>query len=391
MPLNNISDKKFNLFENEKFRSNPVAFPLHLYVPPNKAVDFGDANSRKIGGTDFFNLIASETKNADAAWYRQEVLDAGKSYLDLIFPRPDVAPKLPETTSKHFSSIDWWVMRSDFTRTDNFVLAGKAGKNDDPHHGHLDIGHFSLYWQGEDFLKDSGKPYYDEEYFDEFRWQYPQASSGGHNTILVNGEEQIPGKLKDQPFNYDIGGKVLKFSTSAERDYVLMDPTNAYPQKELKTWRRHIVLEKPNLTFVVDEVVSVNKNASIEVRFHSGVNTEHREKYTLLKGEEGILAVIPISENEVKIVPGKHAYQPIHGQKRFEWLPYFDIEGVSTKGSEVIVTLIIPVLDSSEAENIIASIKLERLNDERKYSINYREESYSFEFSDKGEFSFKDQ
>ncbi|MEM9329587.1 MAG: heparinase II/III family protein [Bacteroidota bacterium] len=361
--LNNITDRRFDLFQNQKFQSNPATFPIDLYVPPNKAVDFGDSNSRTIGGTDFFNLITSETKSPEVAWYRSEILNDGRSFLDLIFPRPEVAPKEPTTTSIHFRSIDWWVMRSDFTSTDNFVLAGKAGKNDDPHHGHLDIGHFSLYWQGQDFLKDSGKPYYDEEYFDEYRWQYPQAQSGGHNTILVNGEEQIPGKLKDQPFNYNIGGEVLTFSTSDERDYVLMDPTDAYPKEELKSWKRHVLLEKPNMAFLVDEVATVDKNAKVEVRFHSGVEAEHFEKYTLLKGEHGSIAMIPISESNASIVSGRHAYQPVHGQKRFEWLPYFDIEINTTTGNTTIATLIVPVADSSEVEKIMASIMLEHTSE----------------------------
>ena len=34
----------------------------------------------------------------------------------------------------------------------------------------------------------------------------------------------------------------------------LLDPTDAYPKKELKKWRRHIILEKPAITVVLDEV-----------------------------------------------------------------------------------------------------------------------------------------
>ena len=36
-------------------------------------------------------------------------------------------------------------MRSDFDDPEKVLVAGKAGKNDDPHHGHLDIGHFVVY------------------------------------------------------------------------------------------------------------------------------------------------------------------------------------------------------------------------------------------------------
>ena len=48
----------------------------------------------------------------------------------------------------------------------------------------------------------------------------------------------------------------MNSGSSDTRDYVLMDPTNAYPKKELKGWRRHVTLEKPVITVVVDEVKS---------------------------------------------------------------------------------------------------------------------------------------
>ena len=75
-------------------------------------------------------------------------------------------------------------------------------------------------------------------------------------------------KLKDIPVDESVGGEILEFRTSKTRDYTLMDPTQAYPQKELKKWRRHIILEKPLITIVVDEVTA-EKGSEIEARFRS--------------------------------------------------------------------------------------------------------------------------
>jgi hypothetical protein len=377
--LNKVTDKRFNLFENEKVKANPVSFPIYLFVPPNRAINFGDSGDKRIGGTDFFNLLVSETKSAEGAWYRKEILGSGNHYMDLIFSRPTVDPKLPKDPSRHFRTIDWWVMRSDFTDPKKVTIAGKAGKNDDPHHGHLDIGHFTLFWKGEDFLKDSGKPYYDEEYFDELRWSYPQSASGGHNTVLVNGEQQISGKLKDQPFNFDIGGKVLDFQTSEKQDYVLMDPTNAYPKKELALWRRHITLEKPNITLVLDEVTATKPNAKVEVRFHSGANTKIHDKYVIMEGKEGTMALIPIADHTVEINAGQHAYQPIHGKKSFEWLRYFDVEVTSDKKTVKVATLIVPVKDGNEALAIANSLKMTIGKQNVNVSLKYRENNHQFE------------
>ncbi len=146
-------------------------------------------------------------------------------------------------------------MRSDFTDPGKVIIACKAGFNDDPHHGHLDVGQFVVYWKGTAYISDHGPAAYDEKFFDEDKYNTPQASSIGHNLIFVNGERQISGKRFRQPVNENIGGKILEFRPGKERDYTLLDATNAYPKKELKKWRRHIILEKPVITVVVDEVL----------------------------------------------------------------------------------------------------------------------------------------
>ena len=57
-------------------------------------------------------------------------------------------------------------MRSDFTSTDKVVVATKAGKHTDPHHGHLDCGDFVLHWQGQTFIRGIGNIPYDQKCFD---------------------------------------------------------------------------------------------------------------------------------------------------------------------------------------------------------------------------------
>lgn len=378
--LKKASKGQFNLFQNKKLAANPVAFPIYLFVPPNRAVNFGDAHDRAVGGTDFFNLLTTETQSPEGAWYRQEKLGAGSDIFDLIFPRPTLKPRAPTTPSRHFRGIDWWVMRSDFADANKVTVAGKAGKNDDPHHGHLDIGHFILYWQGQAFLEDSGRPYYDEEYFDEERWNYPQAASAGHNVVLVNGEQQIPGKLSGKPFNYDIGGEVLEFRTAAQRDYVVMDPTNAYPKKELQRWRRHVLLEKPNITLVLDEVTSVQQNAEVELRFHSEVKTDFQEKFVLLQGDQGMMALIPIATEAFELRSGKHAYQPIHATRSFEWLPYFGVVLHPMSKQTQVASLMVPVANEAEAKAISQSVKLITKQDETQVSFKYRKQNYSYNY-----------
>jgi len=220
------------------------------------------------------------------------------------------------------------------------MVAGKAGMNNDPHHGHLDIGHFVVHWQKEYFIRDLGSRGYDEKYFDDMRWDYPQASSIGHNVIFVNGEKQIPGKMRKQPWNYEVGGDVEEFRTSDKQDYVRMNPTKAYPDKELKRWKRNIILEKPEITLVLDEI-DAEPGSKIEVRFHPGVDFEVQDDIAMLKGKNGTMALIPLSKEALKIQPGRHACQYVNATSRFFWEDYFDTEITSKDNKTIIATLII--------------------------------------------------
>ncbi|HPT21685.1 MAG TPA: heparinase II/III family protein [Bacteroidales bacterium] len=353
--LKRATNSKYNLFENERLKSNPSAFPVYISVPGKGSVNFEDSPGGKMGESSMYNKLADETKDGLTAWFRNEFFEEGTDMFDIIWPKSSVKPEAPKNASRHFRTIDWWVMRSDFKNQDNVLVAGKAGKNDDPHHGHLDIGHFIVNWKGDYFITDIGSGAYDEKYFDDVRWDYPQASSLGHNVVFVNGEKQLPGKMRKQPYNYNIGGKVLKFTSSEKRDYVLMDPTNAYPGIEMKGWRRHIILEKPVITVVVDEVKSA-PGSEIEVRFHPGVETKINGNYVLMTGKSGTMALIPVSDQEVAIREGKHASKPVNATIPLSWIKYFGTIVKANKDNTLIATIILPVNDDNEAQTICRSI-----------------------------------
>jgi hypothetical protein len=247
-------------------------------------------------------------------------------------------------------------MRSDFTNPDNAVVAGKAGMNDDPHHGHLDIGQFIVYWRNHFFISELGRLGYDQEIFNQSRYSYPQVSSEGHNLIFVNGEGQIPGKVWKQPFNYNIGGKVEEFRSSKNRDYALMDPTNAYKKTDLKGWRRHVTLEKPNITVVIDEVNS-NSGAEIEQRFHSECGITINNRYTLLSEGENKMAIIPVNEGDFIMKKGRHSILPVNGTAVYKEVEYIGTFLKAKSEKTIMGAIILPVNDENEAQQIAASAR----------------------------------
>ncbi|HTY39435.1 MAG TPA: heparinase II/III family protein, partial [Bacteroidota bacterium] len=306
----------------------------------------------------------------------------GSTPFDILWPRASVKPVEPDQKSKLFKSINWAILRSDFLDPASFTIACKAGYNDDPHHGHFDCGQFTLTWYGVPFIRDLGRIRYDELYFNEERWAYPQASSEGHNLVFVNGEQQMPAKLKDQPWKDGIGGEILDFRTSAKRDYVLMDPTHAYPGKELKKWRRNIVLEKPTVAVVVDEV-SAHPGSTIAVRFFPGVTppasraarqgretsregTQYRigANYVILSAQRHSLALIPlVLDNSCAIREDKLADLPVTEDARLNWIPYLEMVTTAKSNTSIVVTLFVPVNDEKEIEAIVRTASVVQSND----------------------------
>ena len=383
--LRQVTDGEFNLYQHPRLSQNPVNFPLYTSVPPNGSVNFEDAGSgHRVGAARLYNKLALETGSRKAAWIRNNWFDeaGGSDIFDLLWPRNSVEPALPKQASIHFRTIDWIIMRSDFTDPEKVMIACKAGMNDDPHHGHFDIGQVSVIWKGEGCIADLGTAAYGIKYFDGEKYDNPYASSVGHNLIFVNGEKQVPGKLKDQPLDESIGGEVLEFRTGENRDYALLDPSNAYPKKELKSWRRHVILEKPHITVIVDEVESQHRGAEIEARFHSDFPQVPKEGYTLIDGETGDMALIPVASCDFSFRPGRHAYLPVRKQSRFQWTPYNGTILHSEKTRTVLAHIILPVENDSEAESIRDSIQHEETRTgEYTLSFDWKGQTYTFQFS----------
>lgn len=369
--LKRLTNGTYNIYKHQNLVKNTVNFPLYTSIPPHHgSVNFADAGGGRTGAARLYNKLALETGSKEAAWIRENWFNEGDDIFDVIWPRHKVKPELPHTTSLHFRTIDWVIMRSDFTDPGKVMVACKAGKNDDPHHGHLDIGQFMVYWQGEGYISDLGHAAYDERYFDEEKYDTPHAASDGHNLIFVNGERQIPGKRFRQPLDDSIGGEIIEFRPGIERDYVLLDLTHAYPGKELKKWRRHILLEKPDITVVIDEVESVGKSTEIEARFHSGCSFEIKDNYTLLTGQKGMMALIPVVDGGFNIRTGQHSYLALHKQSEFELIPYFGTIVNALDTSTIISHIIVPVENAENADTIVNSVRVD----------SYSPGSYTLEF-----------
>ena len=355
--LAHLTGGKYNLFRHPKIAGNPVNLPLWYQIPPDRRINFADSgDDGLLGSRQLINKIVIETGNPEAAWLLDNKYGKSSDILDILWPAASVKGKLPMQASKLFKTTGIAILRSEFTDPEKVTVACKAGHNDDPHHGHLDVGQFMVYWRGEAFIRDLGTAEYDELYFGPKKYDTPHAASIGHNLIFVNGERQICGKLKDQPFNPEIGGEILEYRPGESRDYVLMDPTKAYPGKELLGWRRHVILEKPVITVILDEVKS-KPGAEIEARFHSEGTQTPKDGYTLISGKKGTMALIPVVDGAFSFRPGRHAYEAVFKQSDLEWIPYNGTVVKASGEKTLLAHVILPVQDDAEAKKITASVR----------------------------------
>ena len=354
-PLKRLTGGEFDLYEHPRLAANPITFLLHNTITPGRLIPLEDSAYNRAGTSSIWNKLAAEAESGETVWFRNYIFGAGNGIFDVIWPRADITPRTPDEPSIHFRTIDWTIMRSDFTDPDHAVIASTAGGNADPHHGHLDAGHFVVYWRGQGFVSELGSAAYDEKYFDEARWEYPQASSVGHNVILVDGGLQEAAKRKNTPWRTDIGGRIVSFSAGEDRDYTSIDASGAYPDGHMKGWRRHIMLQKPDITVVVDEIVT-EPGAEIEARWHSETDMVGRDGWLLLDGDAGDMALIPSAGRAWEFRADHHPILPAKLHARFERLPYCGV--VTAAGSErtVLVTVILPVGNDAVARAVRDSI-----------------------------------
>ncbi len=141
----------------------------------------------------------------------------------LYAPRPDLPQ--PEGGWVYYENAQWYI-----NKTRGYVLAAKAGHNDEPHN-HNDVGSFILFDGGKYILDDIGFPMYYAGYFGVDRYKDMCASSLGHCVPVVGGEGQTAGRA--------YAGSTL----SADADRFAVEIAGAYGCDSLTSLRRTFTLE----------------------------------------------------------------------------------------------------------------------------------------------------
>jgi Heparinase II/III-like protein len=373
--MKRASQGKINLFTHPALRDHPVDFALY-----GLTAGFGDGTGQVVGNSSFINKLTAESKNGIAAYYSKTFVHQAESVYDLIWPRTTVAPVVPQEGSKFFSGINWAVLRKDFTPT-SLTVACKAGYNDDPHHGHLDCGTFNLTYRGKTYIGEVERTPYDEQYFGALRWEHLEAKTEAHNVLLIDNEEQLCAKLKDEPWKEGIGGTITHYHADAAWAYLEMDPTHAYSEKSLKQWHRYIALDKDHNIAVIVDAVDARPGSKIDLRFHPGVTFTLGKTNVQFQGNNSGTTpqargrkrksqseVKPIHQfyteepdesptettranfemqtfgsAELMLTQGRQADVPMTLLDQAVWVPYYSVKATAKDTTTVIVSLFSPI------------------------------------------------
>jgi hypothetical protein len=270
-------------------------FPIVFNPRRTLSASFGDSPSR--AQDPLFHFLAREYRNPDFSWFEDRAAPPGlaregwpEEALELVWKTPDRAdasapakrpPQIPAV--KAFTSIGW-AMMAPSQPDPPFFLAFKNGSLAAAH-THLDLNHVSVAVGDTMIVPDLGSRPYPADYFDaKTRNLYYEISTAGHNTVLVGGKGQVPGRSGS-----------LKGPVEGERFTALVGVADDAYEVKTPRARRHVVFVDKSYFVLLDEIETAEP-APVELRFHSYGAISPREQGGWTVSENKVsVDVIPAS------------------------------------------------------------------------------------------------
>lgn len=161
-----------------------------------------------------------------------------------------------------YRNVNVAVFRSAWQDPKAFYVAFKGGDNK-ANHSHLDLGTFVLDAFGERWALDLGPDDYNlPGYFGKQRFTYYRLQTRGHNTLTLNGENQVATAM----------APIVAFNSSPERAFAVADLTQGYAPKV--DWAlRGIAMLNRNSVLIQDEV-STPRKIEMLWNFHTRAKIE---------------------------------------------------------------------------------------------------------------------
>ena len=227
-------------------------FFFYRTSPLGEAAPFGDGGSTgsPSRAASLLNHHAQLFGDSSVRWWGEQANPSARnsgSLVNLILP-DEVKPKPPVDLESDaaFRGVGWAALHGSLSNPeqDTFVLF-KSSPYGSVSHSHADQNCFAILKGGRVLASSSG--YYGPSYGMPHHAKWTRQTKA-HCGILVNGEGQIDRSA-------DSKGRIVDFRTHKHIGYVCGDASMAYGDP-LKRFVRHMVLIRPGIVCVVDELVA---------------------------------------------------------------------------------------------------------------------------------------
>jgi len=244
-----------DLFENPWYK-NSADFLLYTWPPHSRSDGFGDGTELKAHPNTthlaFAEDMASRFNHAEAAWYvKQWKAQVGTDGDPLLIwhsitnpnrpPRARAPRALPQ--AKCFPDVGIVSLHTDLANTSKNLMVGmRSSPYGSLLHSHDCQNAFNIFYGGASLFRNSG--YYTSAGDDHSKKWY--RATRGHNAVLIDG--------KGQPRGSENYGLIPRFLDGKHIAYALGDASQAYGDTGLLCFRRHVVLLRPNIIVIYDDL-----------------------------------------------------------------------------------------------------------------------------------------
>ena len=267
-------------------------FPVVFNPGKKLSASFGDSNGR--ANDAIFYLLGRAYHDPAFIWFRDRVplpaASAGgwpQEAFTLLW-RPADEAWLPEAQREYkpqldsvylFPSIGWGMM-TPHQPDPPYFLAFKNGSLA-ANHTHLDLNHISVGYGDTMLAVELGSRPYPADYFSARRYSYYEITTAGHNTVLIGGKGQVPGKQ----------GKLLGPFKGDRYEALTGVADGAYEVRTTRV-RRHAVFVDKRFWVLLDEIQTPEPETA-ELRFHTyGKVTEPAPGHWVFEQGQGALDIV---------------------------------------------------------------------------------------------------
>jgi hypothetical protein len=290
----------------------------YLTVPPGYVAAFGDAHTHSVPWTSHIAAIASATQDPALQWFHETYGSETTDPVAFLWYDASLESRSPAEMGwplgrafpAHGGCL---VARTDWAPdTARCVVYGKAAREEN--HEHNDVGQLCIDALGERLVVDLGSPSgYPEDFFDEGRYEYYNASVRGHNVLMFDGEEmRIPTRVRGEPIGDQAISRSGRIVTADFRDGVgalwVLDCSAAYD--DVLSVTRTVMFLEPGVIVVLDEA-HLPRERDISLRWHTAkqCSPDALGAFAFDLERSGIVGQISSLSYEIGFRTGQHAYK----------------------------------------------------------------------------------